>query len=85
MVTKGYRKGVYEWVTLGIRVRLEVVTAAGAVLRAWAAERASLDSRRDGGATNTNAVWGGMDKCVGFRLRFERARLPSCLSEELSL
>jgi hypothetical protein len=61
MVTKGYRKGVYKWVTLGISDWCPRRVGESVVLARQRAGR-PLDSRRDGGATNTNAVWGGDGK-----------------------
>jgi hypothetical protein len=59
MVTKGYRKGVYKWVTLGIsdwcpRRVGESVVSTGAAGGAPAGQ--PLGRRRY--ASNTNAVWG---------------------------
>jgi hypothetical protein len=59
MVTKGYRKGVYKWVTLGIRDWLECGDLGGSLCAHGQRAGRPLDSRRDGGATNANAVWGG--------------------------
>jgi hypothetical protein len=78
MVTKGYRKGVYKWVTLGIR-DWDPGRVGESVVSARQRTGRPLDSCRDGGATLLVQMRYGawVENCVVFRLRVEGARLPS--------
>jgi hypothetical protein len=75
MVTKGYRKGVYKWVTLGIRDWLGSGDWGRSVWGPRQRAGRPLDSRRDGGATLLIQMryGAGTANCVVFRLRFEGA------------